>query len=80
MDRYTKFVLTVIAVSLSVIAFKSLRPTDASAGVLSPGPTFGDVVALRDIKDPKAHADAQRRLLLSVPLVRVQGGFVDTSQ
>ncbi len=66
MDRYTKAVLTVIAVSLSMIAVKMWEPREAHAAVFGSAPTVGD---LRNAKDP----EARTRLINSVPLVRVFG-------
>ena len=80
MDAYTKSILTLIAVSLSAIALRLFEPQQAQASILSQGPTLGDALDLRDIKDPKERKDAQTRLMRSIPLVRVQGGNVDVSQ
>lgn len=76
MDRYTKFVLTVIAVALVVIAFKGEMQPAAQAGVFSQGPTVGEVMALRDIKDPAARKSAEEQLRKNVPLIWIQGGNV----
>ena len=76
MDRYTKFILTIIAVALSVIAIRISEPHDANASVFATGPTFGDLRALQDIKDPDERKEAFQRLLRNIPLVWVQGGQV----
>jgi hypothetical protein len=65
-DRYTKAVLTAIAISLSLIAAKMWEPREAHAAVFGSGPTIGD---LRNAKDPEARV----RLMNSVPLVRIVG-------
>ena len=74
MDTYTKTLLTIIAISLTVIAIKLVTPQEANAGVFSSSPTVGDYVALREIKDPAARKKAYFDLLRSVPLIWVQGG------
>ena len=79
MDRYTKAVLTIIAVSLSVIALRMFEPQEAHAGraFLSAGPTYGQIVSLREVKDDAERRQAYRAILRRVPLVQVQGGSVD---
>jgi hypothetical protein len=47
MDNISKAILTVIAVALCAIAFKLYN----SGGSFVGAPTFGDFIALRDIKD-----------------------------
>jgi len=79
MDRYTKFILTVIAISLSAIALILFELPQAQAGVFSQGPTRGDFIALRGITDPALRKAARDRLFSSIPLVWVQGGDVDVS-
>jgi len=76
MDKYTKTVLTIIAVSLTLIVVKLWEPREATAGVFSGGPTVGDLMALRDIKEPAKLQEAKDRLYRSIPLVRVQGGQI----
>lgn len=73
MDNISKTILTVIAVALCVIAFKLFNPGGSFVG----SPTFGDFIALKDIKDPKQRKEAHLRLKQSIPLVRVQGGKID---
>lgn len=78
MDKYTKAVLTVIAASLAVVALKLVQPQEAHAGLLSSSPpTYGDFLALRDIKDAAARKEAYMKLMRSIPIVRVQGGQID---
>jgi hypothetical protein len=76
MDKYTKLVLTVIAVSLIIIAIKLWEPREAHTGPFSSGPTVGDLMALREIKDQAKLAAARDHLIRSIPLVRVQGGQI----
>ena len=79
MDKYTKAVLTVVAISLVVIALKLGQPKDARAGVPSSPPTYGEFLALRDIKDEALRKDAYMKLMRSIPVVRVQGGQIDAN-
>ena len=73
MDNISKAILTVIAVALCVIAFKVHNLGGSFAGV----PTFGDFIALKDIKDPEQRKETHLRLIKRIPLVRVQGGQID---
>lgn len=66
MDRYTKGVLTVIAVALSLIAIKMWEPREAYSAVFASTPTVGD---LRNTKDK----EARMRLINNIPLVRMFG-------
>lgn len=66
MDRYTKGVLTIIAVALSLIAVKMWEPREAHSGVFATAPTIGD---LRNTKDK----EARLRLINNIPLVRMFG-------
>lgn len=59
MDNISKAILTVIAVALCAIAFKLYN----SGGSFVGAPTFGDFIALRDIKDPKQRAETHLRLM-----------------
>ena len=68
MDNYSKVILTIIAVALCAIAFKIFSNNN---------PTFGDYIALREIKDYEQRKEARLKLIKSLPLVRVQGGNVD---
>lgn len=79
MDAYTKVVLTIIAIALSVIAARGAWIADAQAGMFTQGPTVGDFIAVNDIKDPTQQKEARRKLYHSIPLVRVSGGQVGVS-
>ncbi len=76
MDRYTKAVLTVIAVCLVVIALKLSYPPNVQT--VTP-PTYGDFLSLTKIKGTPGSDYAQKRkdLLDRLPIVRIQGGNVD---
>lgn len=77
MDKYTKSLLTVIAVSVSLIAVKMYFPYitqgDLSLGV----PTFGEYNALRQVVDADTKKERFMRLTKRLPIVRVQGGQID---
>lgn len=73
MDNISKAIFSVIAVALCAIAFKLFSPGSSFVGA----PTYGDFIALRDIKDPEQRKETQVRLMKSLPLVRVQGGQID---
>lgn len=79
MDRYSKTVLTMIALSLAFIAVKMWQPQEAHTGVFSGGPTRGDLLDLREIKDSAKRRETRVRLLRSIPLVRIEGGHVEVS-
>lgn len=73
MDRFTKCVFTVIAVSLAAIAAKMWAPAEAHAqGLFAGAPTIGEY---QDTKTDSDRAKLNRR----IPLVRVQGGFVSVN-
>ncbi len=68
MYRFTKTVLTVIAVSVTAIAAKLLQPTDVHAASLFSGaPTVGDFQDARTVEE-------RQQLVRRIPVVRVQGG------
>ncbi len=70
MDGFTKAVLTVIAVALTLIAAKMWAPGEAHAqGLFSGAPTVGE---FQDAKTP----EDKQKLFRRIPLVRVQGGTV----
>jgi len=73
MDKTSKVILTVIAVALCAIAFKLYFPSSSFSGA----PTYGDFIALREVKDPKQRKEKRLNLMKKLPLVRVQGGNVD---
>lgn len=66
MDRYTKAILTVIAVGLVIIAYDlTFKPTPAIA-FIGGGPTYGDYLAA--IQDQDASTDP-RDVVKSAPLI-----------
>ena len=77
MDRSSKIILAVIAISLTAIAVKLWEPTPANSGVFSSAPTIGDLYDLKNIKDSTKRQEARTNLMRSIPLVRVQGGHID---
>ena len=76
MDKYSKFIFTVIAISLVIIAAKVIEPQEAQAGAFSSSPTVGDLMDLREIQDPAKLSEARNRIIRNIPLVRVQGGQI----
>lgn len=77
MDRYTKAILTVIAVAVCAIAVKLFFPHVGPSKSLTGAPTFGDLMALREIQDRDQRRLAHINLVKSLPLVRIQGGQID---
>jgi hypothetical protein len=77
MDFYSKFILTIIAVSLAVIAVERIGPKEGYAGTFSSGPTLGDIMDLQQIVDPQKKSTELNRISRNIPLVRVQGGFIN---
>ncbi len=73
MDNYSKAILTIIAVALCAIALKLFSPGSSLLNT----PTFGDFIALREIKDQEQRKESRLKLIKSLPLVRVHGGHVD---
>ena len=73
MDNISKAILTVIAVALCAIAFKLYFPSSSFSGP----PTFGDLIALRKIQDPKQRREKYLNIMKSLPLVRIQGGNIN---
>lgn len=78
MDFYSKLIFTIIALSLGIIAAQALAPKEAHAAILG-GPTYGDLMDLSKIKDSSERSKEHRRIIRSIPLVRVQGGDIEVS-
>jgi LPS O-antigen subunit length determinant protein (WzzB/FepE family) len=78
-DSYTKVILTVIAIALCAIAIKLFYPQTGSDNLSTKPPTFGDIRALREIKDSKQRTEARSMLLKNIPLIYVYGGDVAVS-
>jgi len=77
MDKYTRFLLTVIAASMSLIAVKMYFPY-ITQGDLSLGPpTFGEYNDLRQTSNTNTKKERFMRLAKRLPIVRVQGGQID---
>ena len=68
MDRYTKGVLTIIAVALVVIAIKLWEPRPANAVFVDPGPTLGDLYRIQQIANDTEREDTMARLADKIPL------------
>lgn len=80
MDRYTKAVLTVIAVALSAIAAHMWAPTDAVAAPFGlSATTLGDLMDAAKITDPKEREEASLRARRGVLVIYVQGGSISTN-
>lgn len=72
MDRYTKLILALIAISLIAIAIKLWEPAHSHNGFLDKGPTLGDLVNLRKLKG-EALKKERERIFYNLPLVKVYG-------
>jgi hypothetical protein len=78
MDKYTKTILTIIAVCLLAIVIKLWEPTPAYSGFLgdtvrnflSYPTTYGDLLNLRNLKG-KDRKIERNRIIRNMPLVRV---------
>jgi hypothetical protein len=77
MDKYTKIILSIIALCLIAITIKLWEPAPAYSGFLDKGPTVGDLMNLRNLKGEMRKKEADR-LRMSMPLVKVFG-TVDVS-
>jgi hypothetical protein len=76
MDRYSKVVLTVIAVALTFIAIKLWQPQELYAGSKNSavGPTLGEYMHLQKAQEKLATTEAEEaylKLLAEVPIVFV---------
>jgi hypothetical protein len=67
-DLYTKFILTIIAAALVVIAFKLVNLS---------GPTRGDFFNLKNIEDSDARSAKRKDLMMRLPLIWIQGGEIE---
>jgi hypothetical protein len=72
MNKYTQIVLTIIAVCLIGILIKLWDPTPAYSGFLHYGPTIGDLMDLRNLKD-EARRKKSEKIIRKIPLVRIHG-------
>jgi hypothetical protein len=74
MDKYTKIVLTIIAVCLIAIVIKLWEPDPAYSGFLDRGPTIGDLMDLRNLKG-EARKKESVNIIRRIPLVRIHGSI-----
>jgi hypothetical protein len=74
MDKYTKVLLTVIAISVSLIAVKMYFPHINSKGA----PTYGELLAIRNL-DVESRREAFTDILNRLPLVRVHSGDIEVT-
>ena len=79
MDRYTKFVLTIIAIAVSLIAVKLYEIPEANANLFTQGPTYGDLIAIREIKNQDEKKKLYNQLHQQIPLVIVRSGKISVS-
>lgn len=80
MDRYTRIVLTVIALALVGLNLQILRPTNAVAELSSLAPTYADLQRALDIDEQRGGEETIEALLERVPIVWVIGGQVDITE
>ena len=73
MDRYSKIVLTIIAVALAAIAVRLWEPQPAQAAMFESALTLGDLMDVSKIADQTQKNDAALRIMRRIPLVRVHG-------
>jgi len=74
MDRYSKTVLTIIAVALAVIAIRLWEPSPAQAAMFeASGPTYGELMDLSKIKDPAKVQETALKIVRRIPVVHVHG-------
>lgn len=68
MDKYTKVLLTLIAVSLVMISIKLWEPRSAEALFAYYGPTLGDLVRVQRIEDAGKRENIMEQLTDKIPL------------
>jgi hypothetical protein len=68
MDRYTKVVLTIIAVALVMISIRLWEPRSANAVFVDPGPTLGDLYRIEQMADEREREATMERLAEKIPL------------
>ncbi len=74
MDRYTKIILTIIAISVSLIAVKMYFPQINSKAA----PTYKDFLDIRHMSGDE-RKEAFTDLLNRLPLVRVHSGDIEVT-
>ncbi len=78
MDKYSKVILTIIAVAVSLIAIKMYFPYVLDRDFAHHNlPDYGDFLRLREIHDSTIRNESRSKLIRRLPLVRIQGGQVD---
>ena len=75
MDRYTKAILTIIAIATVLITVKLYIRSEPAPNP----PNRGELFAIRRIKDPQQRTAAFTNLLARLPLVWVHGGDIDAA-
>ena len=70
MDKYTKCILSVIAVCLIAIAIKLWEPVPAYSGFMDNGPTIGDFMNLKNLKG-KILKKERERIIKNIPVMKV---------
>ena len=68
MDRYTKAILTIIAVALVMISIRLWEPQSANAVFVNPGPTLGDLYRIEQMDNPNDREATMAKLADSIPL------------
>lgn len=68
MDRYTKVVLTIIAVALVMISIRLWEPRSANAVFVDSGPTLGDLYRIEQMADEGEREANMGRLADRIPL------------
>ena len=73
MDRYSKFLLTVVTLLLAVIAAGLWLPI-AIPSFRGGGPTYGQLMELREISDSRGRIEARKQLINAAPVVCIENG------
>ena len=68
MDRYTKVILTIIAVALVAISIRLWEPRSANAVFVDPGPTLGDLYRIEQMPNEGEREATMERLADKIPL------------
>jgi hypothetical protein len=79
-DRYTRIVLTVIALALVGLNLQLLRPDEAVAERSSLAPTYAELERALDIDERRGGSEAIDALKERVPVVWVVGGRMSVTE